>query len=136
MTKTNEEVLPPQTLRILDANLNRLREGIRVVEDICRYYKNSKELSSRLKELRHKSRVENYKELLTCRDIVNDPLKQTTDSEKTRNSIEEVILSNIKRAQESSRVLEEIFKLINTTNAENFKQIRYALYKIEQDILI
>ncbi len=128
MTKTNEEVLPPQTLRILDANLNRLREGIRVVEDICRYYKNSQELSSRLKELRHKSRVDNYKELLTCRDIINDPSKQTTASEKSRNSLEEIILSNIKRAQESSRVLEEILKLFSTNDAEKFKQIRYDLY--------
>ncbi|WP_174377776.1 thiamine-phosphate pyrophosphorylase [Sulfurospirillum arcachonense] len=136
MNKTKEEVLPPQTLRILDANFNRLREGIRVVEDICRYYKNSKELSSQLKELRHKSRVENYKKLLTCRDITNDPLKQTTNSEKTRESLEAVILSNIKRAQESARVLEEIFKLFDTQNAEKFKQIRYDLYKLEQDILI
>lgn len=135
MNKTHEEVLPPQTLRILDANLNRLREGIRVVEDICRYHKNSKELSTQLKELRHKARVENFKELLRCRDILNDPLKQTTKSEKTRNTLEEIILSNMKRAQESARVLEEIYKLNNVDYAENFKTIRYGLYKLEQDIL-
>ena len=136
MNKTNEEAIPPQTLRIVDANLNRLREGIRVVEDICRYYKNSKELSLKLKNLRHLSRLDNYRELLTCRDILNDPLKETTKSEKRRDSLESVILSNIKRAQESSRVLEEILKLTDENSAEKFKQIRYELYNLEKEILL
>jgi len=136
MTKTKEEAVPPQTLRILDANLNRLREGIRVVEDICRYYKNSKKLSLKLKNLRHLCRLENYIELLTYRDILNDPLKKTTHSEKSRDSLESIILSNIKRAQESSRVLEEILKLTDDNSAEKFKQIRYELYNLEREILL
>lgn len=136
MNKTNEGALPPQTFRILDANLNRLREGIRVVEDICRYYKNSKDLSLKLKNLRHLCRLSNYQELLTCRDISNDPLKETTKSEKSRDSLESIILSNIKRAQESSRVLEEILKLSDENNAEKFKQIRYELYNLEKEILL
>jgi hypothetical protein len=57
------------TLRLIDANLNRLREGIRVVEDIFRYVYNDKETSSKLKTLRHLSRLENYTELLETRDI-------------------------------------------------------------------
>ncbi len=136
MNKTNEEVFPPQTLRIVDANLNRLREGIRVVEDICRYHKNSKELSLKLKNLRHLSRLNNYHELLTCRDILTDPLKETTKSEKSRDSLESIILSNIKRAQESSRVLEEVLKLTDDNSAEKFKQIRYELYNLEKEILL
>ncbi len=136
MTKTDEGAMPSQSLRILDANLNRLREGIRVVEDICRYYENSKELSLKLKNLRHLSRLKNYRELLTCRDILNDPLKETTKSEKSRDSLESVTISNMKRAQESSRVLEEILKLTDTKEAEKFKQIRYELYNLEKEILL
>ena len=136
MTNTKEEVLPPQTLRILDANLNRLREGIRVVEDICRYYKNSKKFSIKLKNLRHISRLSNFRELLISRDILNDPLKETTKSEKQRDSLESIILSNMKRAQESSRVLEEILKLTNNKEADKFKQIRYELYNLEKEILL
>ncbi len=128
--------MPPQTLRILDANLNRLREGIRVAEDICRYYKNSKKLSLKLKNLRHQSRLQNYHELLAYRDILNDPLKETTQSEQNRDSLESIILSNLKRAQESSRVLEEILKLTNTNDSERFKQIRYELYNLEKEILL
>lgn len=130
-----EHSLAPQTFRIIDANLNRLREGIRVVEDICRYYKNSHELSSKLKSLRHKARLKDSISFLKARDTINDPLKETTASEKYRGSLEEVILSNLKRAQESSRVLEEILKLSDTQDAEQFKQIRYELYNIEKILL-
>lgn len=133
MNKTQEELYAPQ--RIIDANLNRLREGIRVVEDICRYIFNSESLSSKLKELRHLSRVDNYKQLLNARDIINDPLKKSTSSENTRENLESVLLSNLKRAQESSRVLEEIFKLINVEETLKFKHIRYSLYDIEKEIL-
>lgn len=136
MNNTNEGELPPQTLRIVDANLNRLRGGIRVIEDICRFYKNSKKLSSQLKKLRHDSRLHNFHALLTSRDIINDPLKQTTQSETTRESLEMIIISNIKRAQESSRVLEEILKLSNKKDAEKFKNIRYELYNLEKEILL
>lgn len=46
-------------LRLIDANLNRLREGIRVVEDIFRYIYNNKEISTKLKSLRHIARTKN-----------------------------------------------------------------------------
>ncbi len=39
-------MIEKNTLRLIDANLNRLREGIRVVEDIFRYVYNDKETSS------------------------------------------------------------------------------------------
>lgn len=65
-----------ENLRILDANLNRLREGIRVVEDVFRYVYNDAQTASRLKELRHISRIAIYEELLSSRDIKNDVLKK------------------------------------------------------------
>ena len=76
-------------LRLLDANLNRLREGIRVVEDIFRYIYNNKQISSRLKALRHKARLENYDDLLNSRDIINDVLKQSTSSEQSRDDFKQ-----------------------------------------------
>jgi thiamine-phosphate pyrophosphorylase len=85
-----------ENLRLLDANLNRLREGIRVVEDICRYIFNDKQTSQKLKNLRHNSRITEessasqtasatfdlYEQLLDSRDIVNDVLKSSTKSEQ------------------------------------------------------
>ena len=133
MTKEN---LSPELFRVIDANLNRLKEGVRVVEDIMRYRDNNKELSTKLKELRHKARIEETLELLLHRDSINDVLRPTTTSELNRTDISSIITANFKRAQESSRVLEELFKLYNAEYSENFKYIRYELYNLEKKILL
>jgi thiamine-phosphate pyrophosphorylase len=120
--------------RVIDANLNRLREGIRVVEDIYRYILDDKDIASRLKNIRHLARGSNYNQLLEHRDIINDCLKSTTDSEKTRNNIKDILISNFKRAQESARTLEEFDKL-SDKNQGLYKNIRYELYDLEKSIL-
>ena len=118
-------------LRIIDANLNRLREGIRVVEDIFRYVYNDKELSTKLKDLRHLARVENFYEILESRDVQNDVLRESIKSEQNREDLNSILIANFKRAQESSRVLEELTKLSSIKDSENFKYIRYELYILE-----
>jgi hypothetical protein len=128
--------ISPELFRVIDANLNRLKEGIRVVEDIIRYRDNNKEISSKLKQLRHRARVDNLEKLLKHRDSVNDVLRPTTNSELNRSGIKSIITANFKRAQESSRVLEELYKLNNTEYSENFKHIRYELYALEKDITL
>ncbi len=136
MTKNEGDLSPSKLYRLLDANLNRLREGIRTCEDIQRYIYDNKKLSIQLKNLRHQSRIEDYQKLLQFRDIVGDVLKETTASESNRSSIESISIANIKRAQESARVLEESLKLLDTKEAEKFKLIRYALYDIEKSLLL
>jgi len=126
--KTNNRSL----LRVIDANINRYKEGIRVVEDIFRYIYDNKEISSNLKTLRHINIPINIKELLSSRDSVNDVLKPSTKSEQTRENLENIILANIKRSEESARVLEEIFKLVDIKTSEMFKNNRYSLYNIEK----
>jgi hypothetical protein len=118
-------------LRLIDANLNRLREGIRVVEDIFRYVYNDKQTAIKLKELRHLSRLDNYIELLETRDVRNDVLRSSIKSEQNRTNLYSILIANFKRAQESSRVLEEFCKLISIESSENFKYIRYELYNLE-----
>jgi thiamine-phosphate pyrophosphorylase len=130
---TNE--LAPELFRVCDANLNRLKEGIRVVEDIARYRDNNKELSLKLKELRHLARVDDLKPLLNGRDSVNDVLRPSTSSEMNRETLQNIITANFKRAQESSRVLEEIYKLVDAGLSENFKHIRYTLYALEKEFI-
>jgi len=127
MTKNN--------LRLLDANLNRLREGIRVVEDIYRYIFNDKTIATQLKKLRHNARISLYEDLLESRDIQNDVLKVSTASEQNRTDLTSILVANFKRAQESARVLEEFTKLLEIEISENFKSIRYELYHLEKSIL-
>ena len=133
MTK---EPLSPELFRVIDANLNRLKEGVRVVEDIMRYRDNNKNLSKKLKELRHKARINETLELLLNRDSINDVLRPSTPSELNRTDITSIITANFKRAQESSRVLEELFKLHSAEYSENFKYIRYELYNLEKEIVL
>jgi len=128
--------ISPELFRVIDANLNRLKEGIRVVEDIMRYRDNNKELSTKLKELRHKARIEETLELLLHRDSINDVLRPTITSELNRTDILSIITANFKRAQESSRVLEELFKLYSAKYSENFKYIRYELYNLEKTVIL
>ncbi len=133
---SSNQSLSPELLRVIDANLNRLREGIRVIEDITRYKNNNKELSLKLKNLRHLARVDENLALLQNRDSINDVLRQSTKSELKRTDILNIITANFKRAQESSRVLEELYKLNTPHYSENFKHIRYELYDLEKQIIL
>ncbi len=125
--------LAPELLRVCDANLNRLREGIRVIEDIARYSFNDKTIASKLKSLRHQSKIDNLEALLGSRDSINDVLRPTIKSEMNRSDIKSIIVANYKRAQESSRVLEEMYKIIDPQYSEIFKNIRYELYTLEKE---
>ena len=125
----------PKLYRLVDANLNRLKEGIRVIEDINRYLYDNASITSKLKTLRHLARVDKYSLFLRYRDIQNDVLKTTTESEAKREDVPSLLLANYKRAQEAARVLEESFKLIDPAKADDFKTIRYELYALEQENL-
>ena len=125
----------PKLFRLIDANLNRLKEGIRVIEDINRYLYDNENIASKLKSLRHLAKVDNYLQMLPFRDIQNDVLKTTIETEMEREDIESLLLANYKRAQEAARVLEESFKLVEPEKSEIFKTIRYELYAIEQENL-
>jgi len=133
MTK---HTLSPELFRVIDANINRLKEGIRVVEDIMRYRDNNKKLSSKLKKLRHSATIKLTHELLTNRDSINDVLRPSTKSELNRTDINSIIIANFKRGQESSRVLEELLKLYDVEESEKFKYIRYELYNLEKIIVL
>lgn len=128
--------LTPDLFRVCDANLNRLREGLRVIEDIMRYRDNNKELSKKLKTLRHQTKIDNIEVLLENRDSINDVLRVSMTSEQKRSDLQSIIIANFKRAQESARVLEELYKLENINISERFKTIRYELYNLEKEIVL
>lgn len=134
MNKTN-------IYRILDANLNRAREGIRVTEEVARFHFNDAELSSRFKKLRHEltkvaNKYFNQNKLLSFRDSKKDVGADSMGSlEKRRSDINSIVQANLRRAQEATRVLEEFGKLISPDSATSFKKIRFKLYTLEKEIL-
>jgi thiamine-phosphate pyrophosphorylase len=132
--------------RILDAGLNRVREGLRVLEDHSRFAINSQEITRQLKSMRHRI-VEAEQSLLqgrlndsaspdfgiSSRDTLADVGTQiTTTGEQSRGSLNDVVTANYRRAQESLRSLEEFSKVVSLPFAMTIKQCRYELYTIEK----
>ncbi|MFA6321291.1 MAG: thiamine-phosphate pyrophosphorylase [Candidatus Omnitrophota bacterium] len=128
--------------RIIDANLNRSREGLRVCEDIARFALNSKPLTGELKSVRHGisdivKKIEKRLKLLTAaRDSDGDILRCSgLASEMKRSSLDDVFAANIERVKESLRVLEELFKLIDNKSSSEFCVLRFKVYAIEKKAL-
>jgi thiamine-phosphate pyrophosphorylase len=127
--------------RIIDANLNRTREGIRVAEEVARLYLDDAELSQKFKSLRHQlTRVAknsfDEKKLLSFRDSEKDVGADSMSGlEKKRADMESIVCANLRRSQEATRVLEEFGKLINPTSAPSLKKIRFRLYALEQKLM-
>ena len=124
--------------RIIDANLNRVMEGIRVCEDIVRFSAGNEQLTRKLKDLRHEVfsaikdlREEHLQELVSSRDL-NDVGVRSTESEKNRKNLVDLFLANTQRGKESLRVLEEVMKLFDQELSQKFKDYRFKLYDIEK----
>jgi len=126
----------PGIYSALDANINRGIEGIRVCEDIFRFsVKNI--LSAEFKNLRHRITeiisVMPSGTLLNGRDVLHDEQKfVNTFSEMKRESVKDIFRSNVRRAIEAARVIEEFSKSIHPDIASGFQEIRFSLYDLEK----
>ncbi|MEO0374429.1 MAG: thiamine phosphate synthase [Cyanobacteria bacterium P01_A01_bin.17] len=121
--------------RILDANLDRAREGIRVIEEWCRFSLRNLELADQCKHLRHELAQLHQPIFRQARDTPNDPGTQLTHiQEQSRVSPEAVLQANLARVQESLRVLEEYSKLCKPAMADTCKQMRYQIYTLESQL--
>ncbi len=134
------EKLSRSTLRIVDANLNRIGEGLRVLEEVSRLVLNSGDLSQQLKNLRHglvRVDLALEKQCIQARDAAGDVGKDLEVPRETRQKdLAAVVVANSRRVQESLRVMEEMAKLPETTlDSEKYKQARFSLYTIEKELL-
>jgi thiamine-phosphate pyrophosphorylase len=124
-------------LRIIDANLNRCREGLRVVEDFLRYVLDDGVLYKKVRGIRHcvdKILRDCYESLIAERDIFSDSGKDMPETMK--KNLPDIITANFKRAQESLRVLEEYSKTAFPQASPLFKKQRYAVYNCEKAVYL
>jgi len=125
-------------LRIIDANLNRLNEGLRLLEDVARFLLNDATLSTRLKSLRHELSEDIppiRKALLSARDASGD-VAAFADEDMVRSDIPAIVAANARRVTESLRVLEELAKLPDSKlDPSRFKHARFAVYTIERELM-
>lgn len=124
--------------RIIDANINRASEGIRVIEDICRFILEDKPLTEALRVVRHDIR-KTYKvdELVKYRESLNDiglNISNSTEIDKKEN-INDLLISNFKRAEEAIRSIEESLKIIgNYSESKIYESIRFRVYDLEKKV--
>ncbi|HYV37517.1 MAG TPA: Clp protease N-terminal domain-containing protein, partial [Gemmataceae bacterium] len=127
--------------RILDANANRAREALRVLEDYCRFILNDAFLSRELKTLRHELaealKVLPPDLLLLARDTPGDVgTNIATAAEMDRGNVRDVLQAGCKRVQESLRGLEEYGKISSVDFARQIEALRYRSYTLERALLL
>ncbi len=129
-------------LRIIDANLNRALEGLRIIEEIARFILQDKHLTCRLKAIRHqvKEGIENLRidgqELLIARDARGDVgISVYVKDEFRRSGLREILKVNFRRTEEALRVLEEFTKLLKPRSSLIFKKLRFKVYSLEKQML-
>lgn len=121
--------------RIIDANLNRASEAARVLEEIARFLLDDKDLSEKLKNIRHQinfAQDKEYSKYLQARDTEQD-VGVDIKNNSHRLSIENIFKANIKRLQQALRTLAE-YSAENKQNSALFEKLRYTSYTLEQII--
>jgi thiamine-phosphate pyrophosphorylase len=124
--------------RVIDANVNRAKEGVRVCEDISRFLFSNKKPTKKFRHIRHSlSRIidtEDLTKLILSRDSKQDVGRTLSSGEFDRKTVFDIFFANAQRVKESIRVLEECMKLINKKKAVTLKRLRYTMYELEKHV--
>jgi thiamine-phosphate pyrophosphorylase len=125
--------------RIIDANANRAREALRVMEDAARFALNDSKLTEQLKSLRHDLRAALDALppgwLEANRDTPGDiGTSITAAAEMDRKSLLDVVVAAGKRLSESLRSIGECCKTLNGELARQIESLRYRAYAIETEL--
>ena len=127
-------------LRIIDANVNRSREGLRVCEEISRFILEDKALTKEFKDIRHaiSNNVKKFpgkiELLLTSRESQTDIGAKIANPSK-RETFKDLFLANIQRAKEALRVLEEFSTVFSRPLSKSFARLRFKTYTLEKKVI-
>ena len=145
MTRSaNPDSSPPDratAYRILDANLNRCLEGLRVVEEHLRFAVEDAHLAAACKQLRHDvvqamSPVETGR-LHAARDAARDVgATIRAEGEYERADSWAVATASWKRVEQALRSLEEYVKLVAPGVATPLESLRYRSYTLERAVTL
>lgn len=137
VTAQNQQKQMQQSVyRILDANLDRAREGLRIIEEWCRFGLNNSSLSEECKHLRQEVASWHTAELRAARDTAGDiGTELSHPQEEQRSGIKSLLQANFCRVQEALRVVEEYSKLYYPNMGKAFKQMRYQVYTLETNLM-
>lgn len=117
---------------IIDANIHRACEWLRVIEEYFRFVVNDADITSRLTSLRkkisHHPISVSDRERFEARDTEKDV--RANEEIQWRKNTYDLLLANMKRSQEALRVLEEYIW------DDAFRVFRYELYELERDCFL
>lgn len=122
--------------RVIDANINRVSEGLRVLEDISRFVLEKESLSRDIREVRHLVR-KSFKSpnLIIFRDSQNDVglnISQKSNLD-TKKGILDLVHANFKRVQEGLRSIEESLKALGFLHESKiYESLRFKSYDLEK----
>ncbi len=130
--------MPMPLLRLIDANANRAREAMRVMEDAARFMLDDAPMSERAKRLRHDlaAALRVVPDLPLHRDTPGDVgAAITTAAESARHGPGDVVVAAGKRLSEALRAIEEYAKVlgpdVGAPLAREVERIRYEGYELE-----
>ncbi len=127
--------------RILDANHNRVAEGLRVIEEYLRFVLQDRHLSGRVKDLRHElqqaMQAAAGEKAIVSRDTLGDVGQEmkATD-EHARQSLRDLVGANWQRVQQGLRVLEEYAKLLPGETSLAIERLRYQAYTLAKATIV
>lgn len=123
-------------MRILDANLDRAREGMRIVEEWCRFGLNDGSATQVCKDIRQELGRWQTADIRAYRDTPGDPgTSLSHPQEEARANVVQVLIANFCRTQEALRVLEEFGKIQFPDLAAAAKDLRYQVYSLESQLI-
>ncbi len=126
--------------RLLDANANRAREALRVMEDYARFVLNDAMLCEALKGLRHDLAAATagfMADAILHRDTPGDVgTTIKTDSESKRDDLADVVTAAGKRLGEALRAIEEFLKTVSPPDAASVEALRYRFYEVERRLAL
>jgi thiamine-phosphate pyrophosphorylase len=132
----------PQTLRIIDASLNRAAEGLRFLEDTARFLLNDAPLTEQLKAIRHELITGDWpfhQRLIQSRDSQGDVgINIEVEGGRDKKNLASAVVANSRRVQEALRTLEEVAKIEGgglPLDSAKLQASRFAMYTIEKNLL-
>lgn len=130
----------PDALRMLDANLNRCREALRLVEDYARFALDDATLQGDLKAIRHdlaSATTDHAAAATPWRDTPGDVGTKTHNAgERKRADLAHAVIAAGKRFGESARLIEEVLKIDAPDSAAIIEGCRYRFYEAERRIAL
>jgi thiamine-phosphate pyrophosphorylase len=122
-------------LRLIDANANRAREALRVMEDYARFILDDGPTSAALKQIRHDLTALVPAEAIYSRDTPGDVgTGNKTASEGVREDTAAVVTAAGKRLGEALRAIEEFLKTTRPADAAKVEGLRYRAYDLEHKL--